>query len=132
MQHLRRRCNGILCLFLGVEAFFGALLAGIVVGSRRREPASAVEAVKGFSFAFFVPVYFAIVGLQLGRLLAGSVIVETIFARQGIGQLAIDSILARDYPVVQGVILLTATTYVVANLIVDVSYGFINPRIRAA
>jgi len=73
-----------------------------------------------------------IVGLQLGRLLAGSVIVETIFARQGIGQLAIDSILARDYPVVQGVILLTATTYVVANLIVDVSYGFINPRIRAA
>ena len=55
----------VLCLFLGVEAFFGALLAGIVVGSRRREPASAVEAVKGFSFAFFVPVYFAIVGLQL-------------------------------------------------------------------
>jgi peptide/nickel transport system permease protein len=73
-----------------------------------------------------------IVGLQLGRLLAGSVIVETIFARQGIGQLAIDSIIAKDYPVVQGVILLTATTYVIANLIVDVSYGFINPRIRAA
>ena len=57
---------------------------------------------------------------------------ETIFARQGIGQLAIDSIIAKDYPVVQGVILLTATTYVIANLIVDVSYGFINPRIRAA
>jgi Kef-type K+ transport system membrane component KefB len=55
----------ILCLFLGVEAFFGALLAGIVVGSRRREPASAIEAVKTFSFAFFVPVYFAIVGVQL-------------------------------------------------------------------
>ena len=73
-----------------------------------------------------------IVGLQLGRLLAGSVIVETIFARQGIGQLAIDSIIAKDYPVVQGVILLTATTYVIANLLVDVSYGFINPRIRAA
>ena len=73
-----------------------------------------------------------IVGLQLGRLLAGSVIVETIFARQGIGQLAIDSIITKDYPVVQGVILLTATTYVIANLIVDVSYGFINPRIRAA
>ena len=73
-----------------------------------------------------------IVGLQLGCLLAGSVIVETIFARQGIGQLAIDSIIAKDYPVVQGVILLTATTYVIANLLVDVSYGFINPRIRAA
>jgi len=71
-----------------------------------------------------------IVGLQAGRLLAGSVIVETVFARQGIGQLAIDSILAKDYPVVQGVILLTATAYVIANLLVDVSYGFLNPRIR--
>ncbi len=71
-----------------------------------------------------------IVGLQAGRLLAGSVIVETVFARQGIGQLAIDSILTKDYPVVQGVILLTATAYVIANLLVDVSYGFLNPRIR--
>ncbi len=73
-----------------------------------------------------------IVGLQIGRLLAGSVIVETVFARQGIGQLAIDAILSKDYPVVQGVILLTATSYVFANLLVDVSYGLLNPRIRAA
>ena len=71
-----------------------------------------------------------IVGLQAGRLLAGSVIVETVFARQGIGQLAIDSINTKDYPVVQGVILLTAIAYVVANLLVDLSYGFLNPRIR--
>ena len=71
-----------------------------------------------------------IVGLQAGRLLAGSVIVETVFARQGIGQLAIDSINTKDYPVVQGVILLTAVAYVVANLLVDISYGFLNPRIR--
>jgi len=73
-----------------------------------------------------------IVGLQAGRLLAGSVIVETVFARQGIGQLAIDAINTKDYPVVQGVILLTATAYVVANLLVDISYGFLNPRIRQA
>src|SRR6266545_108409 len=73
-----------------------------------------------------------VVGLQLGRLIAGSVIVETVFARQGIGQLAIDAILQKDYPVVQGVILLTATSYVFANLLVDVSYGFLNPRIRSA
>jgi Kef-type K+ transport system membrane component KefB len=64
-QHVFMFAATILCLFLGVEAFFGALLAGIVVGSRRREPASAIEAVKTFSFAFFVPVYFAVVGLQL-------------------------------------------------------------------
>lgn len=73
-----------------------------------------------------------IVGLQVGRLLAGSIIVETVFARQGVGQLAIDAILQKDYPLVQAIILLTATTYVVANLAVDVSYGFINPRIRTA
>ena len=73
-----------------------------------------------------------IVGLQVGRLLAGSIIVETVFARQGIGQLTIDAILQRDYPLVQGIILLTASTYVVANLLVDLSYGLINPRIRAA
>ena len=73
-----------------------------------------------------------IVGLQIGRLLAGSIIVETVFARQGVGQLAIDAIQTKDYPLVQGIILLTASAYVVANLLVDVSYGFINPKIRAA
>jgi len=73
-----------------------------------------------------------VVGLQLGRLLAGSVIVETVFARQGVGQLAVDAILSKDYPLVQGIILLTAITYVFANLLVDVSYGFLNPRIRTA
>ena len=73
-----------------------------------------------------------IVGLQVGRLLAGSIIVETVFARQGVGQLAIDAILQKDYPLVQGIILLTASAYVIANLLVDVSYGFINPKIRTA
>jgi peptide/nickel transport system permease protein len=72
-----------------------------------------------------------ILGLQMGHLLAGSVIVETVFARQGIGQLAIDAIqAAKDFPLVQGVILLTATTYVVVNLLVDVSYGHLDPRVR--
>ena len=73
-----------------------------------------------------------IVGLQVGRLLAGSIIVETVFARQGVGQLAIDAIQTKDYPLVQAIILLTASTYVIANLLVDISYGFINPKIRTA
>jgi peptide/nickel transport system permease protein len=73
-----------------------------------------------------------IIGLQVGRLLAGSIIVETVFARQGVGQLAIDAILQKDYPLVQAIILMTASTYVVANLLVDVAYGFINPKIRTA
>src|SRR6266542_3167534 len=73
-----------------------------------------------------------VIGLQMGRLLAGSIIVETVFARQGVGQLAIEAILQKDYPLVQGIILMTATAYVLANLLVDISYGFINPKIRTA
>ena len=63
---------------------------------------------------------------------AGSVIVETVFARQGIGQLAIDAILSKDYPLMQGVILFTAACYIVLNLLTDISYGYLDPRIRAA
>jgi peptide/nickel transport system permease protein len=60
------------------------------------------------------------------------VIVETVFARQGIGQLAVDAILTKDYPLVQGIILFTAAAYVLLNLITDISYGYLDPRIRAA
>lgn len=78
-----------------------------------------------------VPVV-TVLGLQVGRLLAGSVIVETVFARQGVGQLAIEAIQGKDYPLVQAVILLTASSYVLANLLVDLSYGFMDPQIRTA
>jgi peptide/nickel transport system permease protein len=71
-----------------------------------------------------------IFGLQFGNLLAGTVVVETVFARPGIGRLIVGSILAKDFPVVQGIILLTATTYVLVNLLVDISYGLLDPRIR--
>jgi ABC-type dipeptide/oligopeptide/nickel transport system permease component len=72
-----------------------------------------------------------VAGLQAGHLLAGSVVVETVFARQGIGQLAIDAILTKDYPLVQGIILLSATSYLLINLLTDLSYGYLDPRIRA-
>lgn len=71
-----------------------------------------------------------VLGLDLGALLGGAVITETIFAWPGVGQLAIQSIYSRDYPVVQATVLLVATSYVVVNLIVDVMYGYLNPRIR--
>lgn len=70
------------------------------------------------------------VGLQLAYLLAGSTIVETMFARQGIGRLAVHAISSRDYPLVQGVVLVTATIYVVINTLTDIAYTFLNPRIR--
>jgi peptide/nickel transport system permease protein len=71
-----------------------------------------------------------IIALQFGAVLTGAVITETIFAWPGIGRLLIQSIGFRDYPVVQGCILLIAVTYVSVNLITDLMYGFIDPRIR--
>jgi peptide/nickel transport system permease protein len=69
-------------------------------------------------------------GLQIAYLLGGATIVETMFARQGIGRLAVQSIYNRDYPVVQGVVLVTATIYVIINTLTDITYVFLNPRIR--
>ncbi len=71
-----------------------------------------------------------IVGLQIGSILAGAFIVETIFLWPGIGQMAISSILAKDYPVVQGVVLLSAFAYMATNLLVDILYAILDPRIR--
>jgi ABC-type dipeptide/oligopeptide/nickel transport system permease component len=71
-----------------------------------------------------------IVGLQFGALLGGAVIIENVFARQGMGRLAVEAILNRDFPVVQGFVLVMATVYVLINLIVDISYAAIDPRIR--
>jgi peptide/nickel transport system permease protein len=71
-----------------------------------------------------------ILGLQFGNLLSGTVISETIFSRLGIGKLYIDSLLLKDFPTVQGVTLFIAAAYVLVNLLVDVSYAFIDPRIR--
>ena len=73
-----------------------------------------------------------VIGLQVGTLLAGAILTETIFAWPGIGKWLIDSIQRRDYPAVQGGILLVASVVMLVNLIVDVLYGLINPRIRHA
>jgi peptide/nickel transport system permease protein len=71
-----------------------------------------------------------IVGLQVANLLSGAVVVESIFARQGIGALAVRGIKAIDIPLVQGVVVFVAAIYVVVNLIVDLGYGLLDPRIR--
>ncbi|MFG1624888.1 nickel ABC transporter permease [Kribbella sp. NPDC049227] len=73
-----------------------------------------------------------VVGLQFGALLGGTVIVETVFAWPGVGRLLIDSIGRRDYGVVQASILIVATIFVVINLLVDLLYGFLDPRVRLA
>ena len=71
-----------------------------------------------------------IVGIELGTLLGGSVITETIFAWPGVGRLSVQAIYNRDYPVVQASVFLLATTFVVVNLLVDVVYTYLDPRIR--
>lgn len=70
-----------------------------------------------------------ILGLQIGSLLSGSVLTETVFSIPGMGRLLVDSIAFRDYPVIQGLLMLFALQYVVINLIVDLLYGVINPKI---
>jgi ABC-type dipeptide/oligopeptide/nickel transport system permease component len=71
-----------------------------------------------------------VVGLQLGAVLTGTIITETIFAWPGVGRLLIQSISFRDYPLVQGCILFISLTYVLMNLLTDLTYGFLDPRIR--
>jgi len=71
-----------------------------------------------------------IFGLQFGNLLAGAVIVETVFSRPGLGRLIVGGILNKDFPLVQGVVLFVATAYVLINLLVDVAYAYADPRIR--
>ncbi|MDI9394884.1 MAG: ABC transporter permease [Euryarchaeota archaeon] len=77
----------------------------------------------------FIPVI-TVIGIQFGRVLEGSVIVETIFAWPGIGKLLVDSIYSRDFAMIQGCVLFVAVIFVLVNLFVDVSYTYLDPRIR--
>jgi peptide/nickel transport system permease protein len=71
-----------------------------------------------------------VIGLQLGTLIGGAVITEYVFALPGVGRLVVDAVFARDYPLVQGVVLLIAVGFIASNLLVDLLYGWIDPRIR--
>jgi ABC-type dipeptide/oligopeptide/nickel transport system permease component len=124
------------------------LAAGAVAGNMRQIRASMIEVLnqdyirtaraKGLSQnrVYYIHALrnallpmLTIVGLQAGAILSGAVVIETIFLWPGVGQLAIQSILAKDYPVVQGVVLLSALSYMLVNLLVDISYGVLDPRI---
>ena len=124
----------------------GAALAAILARMTRaslldelREVYALAAAARGASRArvvlrhafrnSLIPVV-TIIGLQFGSVLTGAVITETIFAWPGVGRLLIQSIGFRDYPLVQGCILLISVTYVAMNLLTDVVYGLLDPRIR--
>ena len=138
-----------------VESFRHLLMPAIVLGSglaaviMRQTRSSMIEAMgmdyvrtakaKGLSGAHVVfghalrnslIVVITIVGLQLGVLISGAVVTEQIFVLPGFGKLTIDAVFTRDYPMIQGVVLVTATAYIVINLLVDLLYSVIDPRVR--
>jgi peptide/nickel transport system permease protein len=138
--------SGTLAHLVLPSVTLGAALAAILARMTRaslleelREPYVLAARAKGVSRAravlhhafrnSLIPIV-TILGLQFGVVLTGAVITETIFAWPGIGRLLIQSISFRDYPTVQGCVLLIAITYVGVNLLTDLTYGFLDPRIR--
>jgi ABC-type dipeptide/oligopeptide/nickel transport system permease component len=73
-----------------------------------------------------------VIGLNFGHLLGGTIVMETVFARPGLGKLLLDSILARDYPMIQGVTFVIAVAFIVVNIVVDLMYAVLDPRIKRA
>jgi ABC-type dipeptide/oligopeptide/nickel transport system permease component len=100
-----------------------------VLAARARGVSRARAVLKHAFRNSLIPIV-TVLGLQFGAVLTGAVITETIFAWPGVGRLLIQSISARDYPAVQGCILLIAVTYVSMNVLIDLAYGFLDPRIR--
>ncbi len=100
------------------------------VRAARARGISRARAVIAHAFRNSLIPVVTILGLQFGAVLTGAVITETIFSWPGIGRLLIQSIGFRDYPLVQGCILLIAVTYVAVNLLTDLAYGWLDPRIR--
>jgi peptide/nickel transport system permease protein len=100
-----------------IRTAYGKGLAGRVVVFRHAVRNSLIPVV-------------TILGLQIGALMSGAVVTEQIFVVPGFGRLIVEAVFTRDYPLVQGVVLITASSYVLINLLVDVSYSILDPRIR--
>ena len=105
-------------------------LREVYVLAARARGVSRARAILRHAFRNSLIPLVTVLGLQVGSVLTGAVITETIFAWPGVGRLLIQSIGFRDYPLVQGCVLLIAVTYVAMNLLADLTYGFLDPRIR--
>jgi peptide/nickel transport system permease protein len=111
------------------SAMLEALSADYVRTARAKGLGSA-QVVLGHALRNSLIVVTTIVGLQLGALISGAVVTEQIFVLPGFGKLIVDAVFTRDYPLIQGVVLVTATAYIGINLLVDLLYSAIDPRIR--
>jgi ABC-type dipeptide/oligopeptide/nickel transport system permease component len=105
-------------------------LRELYVVAARARGASRIRAVVRHAFRNSLIPVVTIIGLQFGAVLTGTIITETIFAWPGVGRLLIQAINFRDYPLVQGCILFISVTYVMMNLLTDITYGLLDPRIR--
>jgi peptide/nickel transport system permease protein len=136
---LKRLIMPALVLGFGVAATVARLARSSMVEVMRKEYITTARA-KGLKESMvimrhalknaLIPIL-TMIGLEFGWLLGGAVVTETVFSRQGLGRLAIQAVLWKDFPLVQGTILFAAVFYMAANLIVDILYMFVDPRIHA-
>ena len=133
----------LIAVFIGIGA---GVLAAVIMRQTRSAMLEALSAdyvrtarakglggsrvVLGHALRNSLIVVVTIVGLQLGVLISGAVVTEQIFVLPGFGKLTLDAVFTRDYPMIQGVVLVTTTAYIGINLLVDLLYSVIDPRIR--
>jgi peptide/nickel transport system permease protein len=114
------------------RASFAEVLQFPYIRSARAKGLSETQVMTHHAFKNAMLPVVTILGVQLATMFSGAVVTETVFAIPGIGRLLVDSILGRDYPVVQAVVLFLTVIVVMANLLVDILYGLLDPRIRRA
>lgn len=136
-ENLRRMLLPALVLGTGLSAVLmrqtrAALLGQLSADYVRTARSKGVSRVREVRHALrnSLTTVVTVLGLQLGALIGGAIITEQIFVIPGFGKLIIDSVSARNYPILQGAVLIAVTGYVVVNLLVDIAYAYLNPRIR--
>jgi len=138
LDNLRRMLMPALVLGTGLaavlmrqtrNAMIEVLSADYIRTARAKGLAQGAVVIRHALRNSLIPVV-TILGLQMGALMSGAVVTEQIFVVPGFGRLIVEAVFTRDYPLVQGVVLITASSYVLINLLVDVSYSVLNPRIR--
>jgi peptide/nickel transport system permease protein len=140
IENLRRMVMPALVLGTGVSAIImrqmrSAMLDSLgadYVRTARAKGLSEREVIIAHAMRNSLLTVVTVVGLQLGALISGAVITEQIFVIPGFGRLTIEAVTQRDYALIQGVVLIAAVGYVVVNLLVDVTYSYLNPRIRVS
>jgi peptide/nickel transport system permease protein len=140
IENLRRMVMPAVVLGTGVSAIImrqmrSAMLDSLgadYVRTARAKGLSEREVIIAHAMRNSLLTVVTVVGLQLGALISGAVITEQIFVIPGFGRLTIEAVTQRDYALIQGVVLIAAVGYVVVNLLVDVTYSYLNPRIRVS